>query len=80
MVTLTPGCTVMCFSHIQLLVTLRTVAHQAPLSIGFSRQEFWSRVPFLLQRSFLTQALNLCLLHLLHWQVDFLPLSYLGIP
>ena len=24
----------------------RTVAHQAPLSMGFSRQEYWSRLPF----------------------------------
>ena len=23
-----------------------TVAHQAPLSVGFSRQEYWSRLPF----------------------------------
>ena len=29
-------------SHIQLFVTQRTVAHQAPLSMGFSRKEFWS--------------------------------------
>ena len=26
--------------------TLWTVAHQAPLSVGFSRQEYWSGVPF----------------------------------
>ena len=30
------------FSHVQLCVTLWTVAHQAPLSMGFSRQEYWS--------------------------------------
>ena len=30
------------FSHVQLFVTLWTVAHQAPLSMGFSRQESWS--------------------------------------
>ena len=35
---------------------------------------------FLLQGIFLTQILNLCLLHLLHWQVDSLPLSHLGSP
>ena len=29
------------------LVTPRTVAHQAPLSIGFPRQEYWSGLPFL---------------------------------
>ena len=33
-------------SHVQLFVTLRTVAHQAPLSMGISRQEYWSGLPF----------------------------------
>ena len=33
---------------------------------------------FLLQGIFLTQRLNLSLLHLLHWQADSLPLSHLG--
>ena len=32
-------------SHVLLLVTPWTVAHQAPLSMGFSRQEYWSGVP-----------------------------------
>ena len=32
-------------SHVWLFVTLWTVAHQAPLSIGFSRQKYWSRLP-----------------------------------
>ena len=35
------------FSHIQLFVTLWTVARQAPLPMGFSRQEYWSGLPFL---------------------------------
>ena len=34
-----------CFRCVQLFVTLRTVAHQAPLSMGFSRQEYWSGLP-----------------------------------
>ena len=34
-------CLPSCFSHGQLFVTLWTVAHQALLSIGFSRQEYW---------------------------------------
>ena len=34
-----------CFSHVQPCATLWTVAHQAPLSMGFSRQEYWSGVP-----------------------------------
>ena len=33
-------------SHIGLLATLCTVAHQASLSMGFPRQEHWSRLPF----------------------------------
>ena len=33
-------------SRVRLLVTPRTVAYQAPLSMGFSRQEYWSRLPF----------------------------------
>ena len=33
-------------SHAQLFVTPWTVAHQAPLSIGFPRQESWSGLPF----------------------------------
>ena len=36
----------MCFSHVQLFVTPWTVAHQASLSVGFSRQESWSGLPF----------------------------------
>ena len=36
-----------CFSHVQLFATLWTVAHQVPLSMRFSRQEFWSGLPCL---------------------------------
>ena len=61
-------------------VTLWTVAHQAPLSMGFSRQEYWSRCHALLQGIFSTQGLNLCLLCLLHWQLDSLPLVPPGKP
>ena len=34
-----------CFSQVQLLVTPCTIALQAPLSMGFSRQEYWSGLP-----------------------------------
>ena len=34
------------FSHVQLFVTSQTVAHQAPLFMRFSRQEYWSGLPF----------------------------------
>ena len=33
------------FSHVQLCATLWTVAFQAPLSVGFSRQEYWRGLP-----------------------------------
>ena len=34
------------FSHVRLCATPWTAAHQAPLSTGFSRQEYWSGLPF----------------------------------
>ena len=33
-------------SHVRLFATLWTEAYQAPLSMGFSRQEYWSELPF----------------------------------
>ena len=38
-------CTISHFSHVQLCVMLWTVAHQDPLSMGFSRQEYWGGSP-----------------------------------
>ena len=34
------------FSRVRLCATPLTAAHQAPLSLGFSRQEYWSGLPF----------------------------------
>ena len=65
-------------SHVQLSVTPWTVAHQAPLSGEFPRQEYWVGCHFLFLGIFLTQGWNLCLLHLLHWQADSLTLYHLG--
>ena len=48
-------CMLSCFNRVQLCATLWTVAHQAPLSMGFSRQEYWSGLPFF-QRIFSTQG------------------------
>ena len=39
-------CMLSCFSRIQLVVTPWTLARQPPLSMGFSRQEYWSGLPF----------------------------------
>ena len=33
-------------SRVRLCATPETAAHQAPLSLGFSRQEHWSGLPF----------------------------------
>ena len=33
-------------SHVQLFVTLWTIARQTPLCMGFSRQEYWNELPF----------------------------------
>ena len=41
-------CVLSCFSCVRLFATLWTIARQASLSIGFSRQEYWSALPFLL--------------------------------
>ena len=64
-------------NRVQLVMIPWTVAHQALLSMGFSRQEYWSGFPWpspgkntgvgfhdLLQGTCPTQGLNLCLLHL----------------
>ena len=67
-------------SCIRLLVTLWTVAHQTPLSVGFSGQEYWSTgvgCHFFLQGIFPTQGSHPSLLH---WQAGSLPLSHLGSP
>ena len=53
-----------------------TVACQAPLSMGFSRQEYWSGLPFP-PGDLPHLGSNPCLLH---WQADSLPLHCLGSP
>ena len=42
----TPVCVLSHFSCVKLFATPWTVAHQAPLSMGFFRQEYWSGLPF----------------------------------
>ena len=68
-------------SHVWLFVTPWNVAHQAPLSMGFSSQEYWVAIVGchgLLQGIFPTQGSKQHLLHLLHWQADSLPLCHLS--
>ena len=64
------ACVLSRFSRVQLCVTLWTSARQAPLSIGFSRQEHWSGLPCPPPRD----------LPDLHWQVGSLPLVPPGKP
>ena len=73
-VSSSPVCVLSHFSRVQLFVTLWTVARRAPLSMGFSRQEYWSGLPCSPPGDlFLTQGSNPSLFCLLHWQVDSLP-------
>ena len=67
-------------SPVRLFLVPWTVAHQAPLPMEFSRQEHWTGVPFPLQGIFPAQGSNPHLSHLLHWQVDSLPLVPSGKP
>ena len=62
-------------SHVQLFATPWTVAHQAPLSMAFSRQEYWSGLPFPSPGDLPDPGIKLASLTL---QVDSLPLRHLG--
>ena len=67
------GDSVQSLSNVWLFATSGTIAHQAPLSMGFSSGNTGESCQVLLQGIFPTQGSNL---HLLH----FLPLSYQGSP
>ena len=54
------------FSYVPLCTTYWTLAHQALLSMGFSRQEYWSWLSFPSLGIFPTQGWNPHFLHLLH--------------
>ena len=58
-------------SCVHLFGTPWTIALQTPLSMGFSRQEYWSGLPFPSHGIFSTQGSNPQLLCLLHWQVNY---------
>ena len=66
--------------------TLWTVAHQAPLSMVFTWQEYWSVLPLPPAGDLpdpgisLPDAGTLHLLYLLHWQASSLPLAPPGKP
>ena len=57
-------------SRVRLFATPWTVAHHALWSMRFSRQEYWSGLPFPSLRDLANPGINLLLLCLLHWQAD----------
>ena len=60
------------FSCLQLFATLWTLSRQALLSTGFSRQEYWSGLPFPLPGDFPNPGIEHMSLNLLHWQAGVL--------
>ena len=64
-------CMLSCFSNAQLFVTLWTVAHQASLSMGFSRQEYWSGLPCPPLGAPPNPGIKPILLRLLHLQTGY---------
>ena len=73
-------CVLSHFSRVRPFATLWAIAHQAPLFMGFSRQEYWSGLSCPPPGIFPTQELNLRLLQLLHWRAGSLPLVPPGKP
>ena len=67
-------------SCVQLYETPLTVACQAPLSMEFSRQEYWNRLPFPTPKDLSNPRINLHLLRLLHWQADSFTTALPGKP
>ena len=68
-------CLLSCFSRVWLIATPWTIAHQALLSMGFSRQEHWSMLPCSSLGDLPNPRIDPCLLHLLYWQAGSLPLT-----
>ena len=68
------------FSCAWLFVTWWTVTCQASLSMGFSRQEYWSGLPFPPPGALPDSGIKPSFLCLLHWQVGSSPLAPSGKP
>ena len=62
-------------SRVRLFATPRTAAHQAPLSMEFSRQGYWSRLPCPPPGDLPQPGTEPQLFHLSRWQAGSLPLA-----
>ena len=72
------GCVCTCVLRgVWLFATLWSVAHQAPLTMGFPRQEYWVLFPPPGGSSQPRDGTHVSPLHLLHWQTGYLLLSHL---
>ena len=69
-----------CAFSCDLFTALWTVAHQAPLSMGFSRQEYWSGLPFPPPGDLPDPGTEPVSLMCPALAGEFLPLSHLGSP
>ena len=67
-------------SGVRLFATPWTIARKVLLSMGFLRQEYWTGLPFTPPRDIPDPWIKPTSLCLLHWQIDSLPLCYLGSP
>ena len=68
----------MCAKSLQLcwlFANVWTVAHQASLSMGFSKQEYWSGLPFPLPGDLPNPGIKPTSLCLLHWQAGSVPVA-----
>ena len=69
--------TLLLLSCVRLFATPWTVALQTPLFMGFSKQEFWSGLPFPSPGDLANPGSHPRVLHLLPWQAGSLPLCHL---
>ena len=69
------ACVLSHLSRVRLFVTLWTIDHQAPHSMGFSRQEYWSGLTRPLPGYLLNPEMEPMSLMSLHWQMGSLPLA-----
>ena len=74
------ACLLSCFSCVGLFGTLLAVARQAPLSVGFSRQEYWSGLPCPPPGDLVNSGIQAPSLKSPTLAGGFLPLSHLGSP